>query len=239
MKVARVNDRWELNLPDHRADRPEWPWWERERLAAMWAHIRRGDVVWDIGAESGDLSALYATWGAQLVLCEPSPKMWPSIRAIWEANDLPLPLAMWPGFMGDPDDGSALVTTGAWPMWADLPLEPEPGFVHLDEQPDDGSGIAVISVDAMVSADIDYPQVLTIDVEGAELQVLKGACGTLATMRPTVFCSVHPQFMWDRYGETSDDLLVYMTHQLGYEAHLLAVDHEQHWMFRPLPGGLA
>lgn len=231
-KPAAILGRWGLMLPDHRADMPQWPWWEKERLQAMWSHIRHGDVVWDIGAESGDLSALFASWGATMVLAEPSAKMWPSIRQCFQANHLPDPVAFWPGFVGNPDFGGFGYVSNDWPEWADLPLEADPGFVHLNEQPAEG-GISTLSIDAMVMADVPIPQVLTIDVEGAELEVLRGGAATLLSMRPTVFCSVHPDFMWDRYGQTSDDLLVLMQEHLHYEAHHLATDHEQHWMFRP------
>lgn len=238
MKAVLVNDRWPLWLPEHRAERPEWPWWERERLQAMWTAVRRSDVVWDIGAESGDLSALYASWGADVVLCEPSARQWPTIRATWEANALPMPLACWPGFVGNPDHSLGWMVSGEWPAWAEADMDPEAGFVHLNEQPgpdehSDEGPIACISVDAMVQSDVPFPQVITIDVEGAELEVLQGAAGTLWALRPLVFVSVHPQFMWDRYGQTSDDLMVLMTKLLNYEAKHLHTDHEEHWCFRP------
>ena len=83
-----INDRWVLILPEHRHDRPEWPWWEATRLAAMYHFIGEGDVVYDIGAEEGDFPALFAKWGAQVVLVEPNPLVWPNIKAIFDANEL-------------------------------------------------------------------------------------------------------------------------------------------------------
>ena len=83
-----INRRWELELPDFRATRPGWSWWEHEALKILHAVIRPGDVVWDIGSELGDLAALYASWGARVVLVEPEPTMWPWIRWTFQANGL-------------------------------------------------------------------------------------------------------------------------------------------------------
>lgn len=228
MTATTINGRWTLDLPDHRATLPSWPWWERDRLHAMWCTIRRGDVVYDIGAERGDLSALFASWGARMVLAEPSARAWPTIRTIFEANGLPTPEACWPGFIGAKSDGGAL-NYGEWPEWAHAEVVEEPGFCHIDERPD----ISTLTIDELVAARIPVPNVITMDVEGSELLALQGARQTLLAFRPTVFVSVHPEFMRDRYGHTSDDLLVLMTHLHGYEAHYLGFDHEQHWMFRP------
>jgi hypothetical protein len=59
-----INGRWPLLLPDHRAARPSWGWWEATRLAAMHHFIQPGDVVYDVGAEEGDFPCLFSTWGA-------------------------------------------------------------------------------------------------------------------------------------------------------------------------------
>src|SRR5882724_6033705 len=92
VKPTLINGKWQLLLPKHRADRPEWKTgWEVERLDALRASIEPGKLVFDVGAEEGDMSALYALWGAQVVLFEPNERVWPNIRAIWEANRLELP----------------------------------------------------------------------------------------------------------------------------------------------------
>ncbi len=63
MIPTTINGSWELLLPQHRAERPEWQTgWERERLASMHANLRPGDVVVDVGTEEGDISALLAQW---------------------------------------------------------------------------------------------------------------------------------------------------------------------------------
>ena len=54
VRLVHVNGRWPLWLPEHRAARPEWPWWEAARLSAM-HHVlgQGGHTVWDVGAEIG------------------------------------------------------------------------------------------------------------------------------------------------------------------------------------------
>jgi len=76
--------------------------------------------------------------------------------------------------------------------------------------------------------------VITIDVEGSELEVLRGAEQTLRALRPIVFVSVHPEFMRERWGQTPDDLLVQME-MWDYIPTYLGYDHEQHWIFKPRP----
>lgn len=239
-----INGRWTLLLPEHRAARPQWgDWidgagrarhgWEAERLASMHANLRPGDVVYDVGAEEGDLPALWASWGCHVVLAEPNPRVWPNIRFIWRANGLPPPLATWPGFLGDVDRtvvgerGPELLDGDTWwPACAGGPVIGDHGFCNLWERPD----LPATTVDALVASGVPAPDALTIDVEGAELRVLLGAERTLAEHRPLVWVSVHPEFMADGYGDHPAQL-----HQLlaehGYAGEHLATDHEQHWLF--------
>lgn len=63
MPTVRVNERWDLVVPEHRVQ--HWldnPMWEAERLDSIHANVKPGDVVYDVGAEQGDFSALFGTW---------------------------------------------------------------------------------------------------------------------------------------------------------------------------------
>lgn len=234
MVETLINNRWPILLPAHRAARESWAWHEAARFAAMSTVIGPGDVVWDIGAEEGDHAALYAMWGAQVVLCEPNPKAWPNIRAIWEANGLAPPLMCWAGFIGDeitPDTSGNLGVTvlNMWPAVADGEVVGNHGSLNLSD-------------DDFPCKTIDYltppaPTVLTIDVEGSELQVLRGAKHTLEEHRPHVFVSLHPEMAAYRYGQMDIVKAVrWYMEERGYPnggAIHLATDHEQHWYFRP------
>jgi len=233
-ELVMINERWPIWLPPHRAARPEWPWWEKERLAAMHDTIEDGMVVWDIGAEEGDLPALYATWGADLCLVEPNPLVWPNIRYIFNQNHLDLP--RW--FVGlcsdkvdlDPaeldfDPGSA---RDGWPLVAHGPIIGDHGFRHIfDGQPT----TPTTTIDRLREG-WPAPDVVTMDVEGGEFHVLRGASKVLAEDRPVVFVSIHPQFMKQMYGESDLALHAWMT-GYDYTAAFLGADHEQHWRYDP------
>lgn len=241
VEEVAVNGRWLLWLPQHRAARPEWPWWEATRLAAMRTVISHGSVVWDVGAEEGDFPALWASWGAQVFMAEPNPRVWPNIRLVWEANGLGDPIGCWPGFLGERsgEDVATMVaqlwgreTGEVWPDCASGPVIGDHGFCQLGERPD----LPTSSIDSLVGDGVPAPTVLTMDVEGSELHVLRGAERTLDEHRPDVFVSIHPEFMAHHYdiAEGVTEVRAFM-HRRGYdlEDHVfLSIDHEHHYWFR-------
>lgn len=241
MIETEINGRWTLMLPEHRAAREQWRLenggWEPERLAAMADVIGPGHVVYDIGAEEGDLPALWASWGADVVLVEPNPRVWPNMKVIFEGNNLTDRLrGFFVGFAGDferdytPEFLAENVGDGVgWPLCANGPVIGDHGFLVLPERPD----VAVTTIDSL-SARYGPPTDITIDVEGAELTVLRGAKQTLLTNKPDVFVSVHIDLPWmdEKFpGDTRDAVLAYMS-SVGYEGTHLATDHEEHWVFR-------
>lgn len=233
MREVLINNRWPLKLPEHRAARPQWttpPYWEAERLAHMYEHIKPGDVIYDVGAEEGDLPALWASWGADVVLFEPNPLVWPNIKAIWEANKLSPPWGCFVGFAGNeerqpnrPLDGTGWIL-GTWPQCADGAVIGNHGFCNLMERPD----IPATTVDNTPIV----PTALTIDTEGSELYVLQGAEQTLREHGPKVWVSSHPVFQREMYGYGETHLLAFIDY-VGYRYELIAEDHERHFFAEP------
>lgn len=72
-----------------------------------------------------------------------------------------------------------------------------------------------ITVDGFCQERNLSPDVIKIDVEGAELDVLRGARNTIREFSPTVFLSVHPREI-EQLGETLEGLGA-LIDELGYE----------------------
>jgi hypothetical protein len=76
------------------------------------------------------------------------------------------------------------------------------------------------------------PDALTIDVEGAECNVLRGANQTLFDYEPKVWVSFHPEWMMKHYGTRVSDVQEFMKDH-HYTAEFLGFDHEIHVFYRP------
>ena len=66
-----LNGLFEITLPKHRADRPEWyteNGWEKKRLMSMYNNIFDNDVMYYVGGEEGEMVALCQMWGAEVII---------------------------------------------------------------------------------------------------------------------------------------------------------------------------
>jgi FkbM family methyltransferase len=70
------------------------------------------------------------------------------------------------------------------------------------------------------------PDVIKIDVEGAEMWVLKGAQKILSTIRPTVFLEIH-KFAWDFFNTTNEELLDFLS-LVSYD--ILDITYPHKWI---------
>ena len=107
MVKAKLNGEFEIILPKHRADREQWyteEGWEKARLQAMHEHIGKGDLVYYVGAEEGEMCALCSMWGANVLLFEPNDRVMPNIREIYKHNGLK-PATIIRGFAGNETTG--------------------------------------------------------------------------------------------------------------------------------------
>lgn len=71
-----------------------------------------------------------------------------------------------------------------------------------------------ITLDEFCSLHQLQPQLMKIDVEGAELRVLKGAIKVLYQHKPTIFLSVHPRHITESGGSTEE--LEQFIEKIGY-----------------------
>lgn len=239
-----------LDVLEHRARAHDFATWEREAVEAVLAYLERGMVVYDVGAEEGEFSAL---WGKvvgpeRVYLFEPTPSVWPNIRAVWQANfghsprpgDVfyALPGGMFHGFVSDrsvavaPPGGRRYLSDG-WPACSDGRLQPDSRFSVVHERPD----IQSITIDDHARLHAP-PDVIVCDVEGAECLVVEGATQVLTIKRPELFVSVHADPALERHRsaagvQSTRARLFDLMHGHGYVERLISTDHEEHWQFTP------
>lgn len=207
---------------------------ETARLNSMSELLTHGDILFDVGAEKGDISVTYSGFvGAQnMVLFESEPLVWPNIYQEWQNNGLPDPLACWAGLVGahsndvtpDYDD----TPVGVWPAIAFGTPTTHRTYRYIHEHL---HNTKMTSIDDWVARNAIIPRALTIDVEGAEYDVLLGAHDTLRDHQPIVWVSLHPDLMEKDYNAFPGQLIPYMV-GLGYSHSLLGIDHEEHHLFK-------
>lgn len=234
MKQREINEgrNGTIWVPDTIAEWDAPSHWERERLESMYDWLEPGMSLVDVGTEHCWLTAVYGQFCGpeNVVLCEPGPEMWQDIRLTWEHNEFPDPLGIWPGFVGAEVTVVAPSVSDGWPAWTGpgLPESPKVPYRNL---PEHSGEIPTITIDD-ISAQVGPINAITVDVEGAEAEVLKGAQRVLKVDRPLVWLSVHPDLL-DRDFGTSVEELFALIEPLGYRRQYLGTDHEQHHLFTP------
>jgi len=228
MKKARVCG-FDMVVPDHVADWEEVQGdsqWEHARIHSILDTLKWGDVLYDIGAEHGWMSAIYASrvGGHNMVLVEPTLEFWPNIRRCWEENNLITPIACVPAFCADTDGGPIVIRD--WPRESIGSEAPAQAYAPMTDD-----YCPSLTIDRIVMATQAVPRGITIDVEGQEMNVLYGASRVLWSERPEVWVSIHED-MLDTFGIKVVTLFEYMDN-MGYYPVELGTDHERHVHFTP------
>jgi FkbM family methyltransferase len=168
-------------------------------------------------------------------LIEPNEKVWPNIRAIWEANNLKLPHQLFVGFASNETKLPHVSVEDIakhnpdWPECAFGPVIGDHGFKQLK----DAGDIPQIRIDDMPGR---KPTAIILDVEGSEWEVLKGAEQTLRLHKPKIWLSGHPEFMFDQYGQYLGDLRKWIK-DIGYQEKLIDYQHEVHLLYTEAQNG--
>jgi len=184
---------------------------------------------------------LWAGPTGAIVVIEPNPRVWPNARAIWSHNEGLAPIVdYFVGFAAadtelfpvNDDITHVSMDMGGWPLCAYGDVIGDHGFRHLAQEADATPRTTLDDLLLGSRAKGRTVDVITIDIEGAEYEALKGAREVLQRHRPTVFVSVHPEFMRDMFKQHPDELHTFMD-SVGYHSRLLNVDHEWHYEYTP------
>jgi len=177
--------RFEVTLP---LDKAIWAGtYEAEFADVISASVKAGDICYDIGGYRGYMSGTMALAGAARVLVfEPLPVNQRALKRLCALNpDLAIELKL---IAVGNNDGSSRLRVMADPSIGKLVTS----TFQYDTPAADEIEISIRCVDSLVQAgEIPPPNVMKIDVEGAELDVLQGAADVLRTSRPLVFLEAH------------------------------------------------
>jgi len=181
--------RYPVKLPD---DKGIWTGtYERELSSRLAREVRPGSTCLDIGGWRGFHAGVMALSGASRVFVfEPLPMNCSRIRRLIELNP-GLPIELIEAAVSD-EEGSAEFRTMTDSSMGKLSAS---SFRPRDE----ATGTIKVRVlkldDLFAHGLIGSPSVIKIDVEGAELLVLRGAKELLERCQPTLFLEVHSQVL--------------------------------------------
>lgn len=148
---------------------------ERNVQANYLQSLDASDTVWDVGANLGTYSLLAASTGATAIAFEPGPRARTQLVENAQLNNATDQIDATPYALSDYDGTGKL-----------LPAE-RSGIRQLAPNGDHGDTVPVRRGDSL---DLPQPDVVKIDVEGAELSVLDGLQETLANAR-VCYVEVH------------------------------------------------
>jgi FkbM family methyltransferase len=199
--------------------------YERAFAEVLAGAMKRGDVCYDIGGYRGYMTGVMAAAGAsKVVVFEPLPENQRAIRRLCALNPA-LPVELLCLAVGREDGLAALMTMPDRSMakLATSPFQPHAGALGKIE-------VRLRTIDALVREEaIPPPDLVKIDVEGAECDALAGAAETLRRWRPTVLLEAHAAALEEACTRTLRGL-GYRVRRIGapprgegHTRHLLAV----------------
>jgi FkbM family methyltransferase len=172
--------------------------WNLDEYRAFRSVVGPGTIVLDVGASVGSYSMLFGQWTGRrgrVYAFEPAPE----IRAVLERhvalNDLDGIVVPVAAAASDANGRSTFVTPGPHGISR---LAAAGEFAPLT--------VDTITIDEFCKREAVKPDLIKIDVEGAELAVLRGARDTLRTRRDVaVFVELHPT-LWPAIGVTREQI---------------------------------
>lgn len=222
--------KYEFLLPRPLADWDVFAVWERERFQSMEDNLNQGDILFDIGTEQGWCNLIYAQFVGpeNIVLIEPTQEFWPNIEATWEKNYPDLqPQGFYDGLLSDKTSDKRKHGFTTWPDASGGPLIDRNKYQYIH---DNDENVPELKLDDYVARTGIVPDALTMDTEGAEILILRGAEKTLREHKPLVWASLHPDLAVE-YGYGDVQNIHDFMSSLGYKSRELAVDHEVHTIF--------
>jgi FkbM family methyltransferase len=174
--------------------------------------VPSGSLVIDVGANVGFFSVRFANWvgdGGKVISIEPEDRNY---------NNLVLALQR-EGLLDRVQTLKAVAA--AVPGMTFLEINPRHPADHKLSRDGTGLPVTAVTLDDLVQ-DKGYmrPALVKIDVQGAEMLVLKGASNILTKVAPALFVELHEEGL-NKF-ETSVSAILDFLSEYGYEAYWLA-----------------
>jgi FkbM family methyltransferase len=171
--------------------------WNPEEYRAFRAAVRPGSIVLDVGANVGSYTLLFAIWAGpagRVFAFEPSPEARDGLRQHIQLNGLKDRVEIVPAAVSSTVGSTRFAIDGASGANA---------IAAGDHAAARSIEVETTTIDAFCERQGLRPDVVKIDVEGAELDVLQGARRVLAMPGLHAFLEFHPT-VWPRRGVTPD-----------------------------------
>ena len=180
--------------PDHRHLA-----WNPEEYAALKAQVHEGATVLDVGANVGAYTMLFATWAGatgRVVAFEPASASRAGLARHLAINGLSDRVVVREEAVSDRTGRASFVDTGTH---GDNRIVPDGTL--------EAGAVPTVTIDDVCAALNLVPDVIKIDIEGAELSALRGARRTIAARAASLalFVELHPT-TWVSLGITRADM---------------------------------
>ncbi len=219
-RVERDGIKWELDI----SCMMQWPmYWgltedARKRLYSL---VHRGNTVFDVGANIGETTLHFARLigpEGQVFSFEPDPYNHERARSNISLNDFSNITLLQVG-MAEEEKEVRLFTVDQHNLGMNriLPEESSSGF--------DSALIRCRTLDSVVQdEDVSHVSLIKMDIEGYEMNALRGARGTLERFRPALFIEVGDSKLREN-GSSAAELIRFLL-EMGYRVFLAPNDEE-------------
>ena len=186
---------------------------------AIKAHLPCGGTFWDVGANIG-LISLFASKiagpGGHVLSFEPSPDILALLRRNTEGKNI----KVLPYGIGNADTLKSFAAQGTSSAASFVEDVTAINRHFLPDQPIEHVTVTMRKLDTLLNAALSpAPSLIKIDIEGFELEALKGADRLLSSIRPKLLMEIHPPQLTLSGG--SEDELFQRLRELQYHWEII------------------
>jgi FkbM family methyltransferase len=176
--------------------------WNAEEYHAFKSDIAAGDTVLDVGANLGAYAVLFGQWvgpAGRVFAFEPAPEARRGLERHVALNGLGDRIVVRPEAMSEREGTVRFRASGPHGDNRIMKIDGDDASDRID--------VATTSIDAFCRERNLQPRFIKVDVEGAELDVLRGARATIAAAGTSLdlYVEMHPH-LWPAFGTSQAEI---------------------------------